>query len=161
MRLQHVIAGLLMMIAGPHTALSAGQAVPADRMGLSKQSVFAVPEPGLYQDSGKEPGQNKVLPRAYLNAPPQIPHVIGDFLPITAETNMCAACHNLPDQWGKKRKAGEATPIPQSHYIDLRHAPGKVADQLIGARYNCNQCHVAQMNATPLVENTFTGKRTK
>jgi nitrate reductase cytochrome c-type subunit len=69
------------------------------------------------------------------------------------------ACHNLPDMWGKKRDKGVATPIPQSHYTDLRKAPGKVGDKVVGARYNCNQCHVPQMNASPLVGNTFSAGR--
>lgn len=160
MNLQQAVFSIVLALTTP-SVFAATQAVAADSMGLSKQSVFVVPEPKVYQESGQQAGQNKLLPRAYLNAPPQIPHDIADFLPITAQGNMCIACHNQPDQWGKKLKVGEARPIPQSHFTDLRNAPGKVTDQLIGARYNCNQCHVPQTNAKPLVENTFSVKRAK
>lgn len=160
MNFHRVAIGLILTIAS-HAAWSAGSAIPADSMGLNKGSVFDVPQQKVYRDDHGMPGQNKLLPRAYLNAPPQIPHAVDDFLPITAQGNLCFACHNRPDQWGKKRNAGEATPIPPSHYTDLRNAPDKVTDQLIGARYNCNQCHVPQMNATPLVENTFSAKRAR
>ncbi len=128
-------------------------------MGLSRGSVFEVPEPKVYTSKAGQPGQNQLLPRAYQGAPPQIPHDVTDFLPITAESNLCIACHNLPEQWDKKREPGTATPIPRSHYTDLRRAPEKVTNHLINARYNCNQCHVPQLDATPLVENTFSARR--
>lgn len=137
----------------------AAQPIKADSMGLSKESVFNVPAQKAYGTKTKAPGQNKLLPRAYEGAPPQIPHDIIDLLPITAESNMCIACHNQPDNWGKPRAQGSPTPIPQSHYTDLRNAPGKVMDHLSNVRYNCNQCHIPQMDAKPLVVNTFTTKR--
>ncbi len=140
-------------------AALAAQPIKPDSMGLSKGSVFDVPAQKAYAIKGGPPGQDQILPRAYLGAPPQIPHDISDFLPITADGNMCIACHNQPDQWGKKREQFTPTPIPQSHYTDLRNAPGKVTDHLINARYNCNQCHVPQHDAKPLVENTFGARR--
>lgn len=45
--------------------------------------------------------------------------------------------------------------IPPSHYTDLRNAPGKLTEHLIGARYGCNLCHARQSDAAPLVENNF------
>jgi len=133
----------------------AAQSIPADSMGLSKGSVFGQPAQKVYGTKAKQPGENQVLPRAYPGAPPQIPHDISNFLPITAQSNMCIACHTNPDQWGKPRQKGMPTPIPQSHYTDQRNAPDKVTDHLINVRYNCNQCHVPQMDARPLVKNTF------
>lgn len=161
MNIQRIATILILLFAASQTAVAAGQSIPADGMGLSKESVFTVPQQKVYQDNHGQPGENKPLPRAYLNAPPQISHDISDHLPITAESNLCFACHNQPQLWGKKLNKGDATPIPPSHYTDLRNAPGKVTDQLTGARYNCNQCHVPQLNATPLVENTFGAKRSK
>ncbi|MDD2721836.1 MAG: nitrate reductase cytochrome c-type subunit [Gallionella sp.] len=160
MRLHQLVAGLFLVIAASVQAAPVAKSIPADSMGLSKTSVFDTPEPQVYQYKGEMAGQNKVLPRAYLNAPPQIPHDIADFLPITKDNNMCIACHTLPDQWGKVREPGTATPIPPSHYTDLRRDRNKVTDHLINARFNCNQCHVPQANTTPLVENTF-GKRSR
>lgn len=152
------LAGLLLMAAG---ASFAGQPIQANVMGLSKGSVFDTPTPKVYRYDNTPPGESKVLPRAYLNAPPQISHDVSDFLPITAQSNMCIACHNQPAQWGKKREPIAPTPIPPSHFTDQRKAPGKVTENLVGARYNCNQCHVPQTDAAPLVENTFSPGRTK
>jgi cytochrome c-type protein NapB len=36
---------------------------------------------------------------------------------------------------------------------------GKVLDMLSSRRYFCTQCHVAQEDAKPLVQNTFTGAK--
>lgn len=154
MRFYYLSVCLILSVTGFSVA-QAAQPIDPDDTGLSKVSVFDTPTPKVYNYKGGQPGQNKLLPRAYLNAPPQIPHEINDFLPITAQNNMCVACHNQPDQWDAKRVKGIPTPMPRSHYTDLRNAPGKVTDQLINARYNCNQCHVPQSNAKPLVKNTF------
>ncbi len=153
-----LLAGLALTAAGTSFA---GQTIQANDMGLSKGSVFDTPTPKVYHYGNTPPGESKVLPRAYLNAPPQISHDISDSLPITAQNNMCIACHNQPAQWGKKREPGAPTPIPPSHYTDQRNAPGKVTENLVGARYNCNLCHVPQTDAAPLVENTFSQGRTK
>ena len=162
MTCNRLIIFVLIALAAP-AALAAkpGKSINPDSMGLSQGSVFDVPAQKAYGAGAQAPGQNALLPRAYAGAPPQIPHDIADFLPITAETNMCIACHNQPGLWGKPREQGQPTPIPQSHYTDQRNAPGKLTDHLMGARYNCNQCHVPQMNATPLVQNTFGAKRGK
>lgn len=160
MQLHQLIAGIFVVIAASVQAAPVAKSIPADSVGLSKTSVMDTPEPQVYQYKGEMAGQNKLLPRAYLNAPPQIPHDISDFLPITADNNLCIACHAAPDNWGKPRAAGAATPIPPSHYTDLRRDRNKVTDHLISARFNCNQCHVAQTDAAPLVENTF-GKRNR
>jgi len=149
---KHIFASFIMMAA---TSAFAAQTISADSMGLSKGSVFDQPTQKVYGTKAKQPGENKVLSRAYPGAPPQIPHDISNFLPITAQSNMCIACHTRPDQWGKPREKGMPTPIPQSHYTDQRNAPDKVTDHLINVRYNCNQCHVPQMDARPLVKNTF------
>ena len=154
----HRVFTRFILMATVSSAAFAAQPIAADSMGLSKGSVFDVPAPKVYHYSEAQPGQSKVLPRAYLGAPPQIPHDIGDFLPITAQSNMCIACHAQPEQWGKKRAKGAPTPIPPSHYTDQRNAPGKITDHLIKARFNCNQCHVPQANAPVLVENTFSAK---
>ena len=130
-------------------------AIADAEMGLSKTSVFDTPEPQTYTYSDKFPGTSTVLPRAYLNAPPQIPHNIESFKPITASNNACIGCHTNPALWGKTVPQGTPTPIPESHYTDLRNKPNVVGDKLVGARYVCTQCHVPQANVKVLVENSF------
>jgi len=132
-----------------------GKAVSADELGLSKTSVFSTPAPIVAHDAGKDPGENELLGAYFSGAPPMIPHRIEDYLPIRAGENLCLDCHLLPDMLGEPHEAGEPTPIPASHYTDLRHAPGKVTKQLIGARFTCVQCHRPQSHAKPLVANTY------
>ena len=140
--------------AMPDKAASAN-GIAATDMGLSKTSVFDTPEPQTFAYSDKFPGSSTVLPRAYPNAPPQIPHNIDSFKPITAANNACVGCHTNPSLWGKEIPKGTPTPIPESHYTDLRNKPDTVGKQLVGARYVCTQCHVPQANVGVLVGNTF------
>lgn len=153
-----LFAGLALIAAATSFA---AEPVKTNSMGLSKTSVFDTPTPKAYHEKAGLPGPNKLLPRAYSGAPPQVSHSVSEFLPITAQSNMCIACHNQPWQWGQKREPGTATPIPPSHYTDRRNAPDKVGGQLVGARYNCNQCHVSQTDAPALVGNTFSGGRAR
>jgi cytochrome c-type protein NapB len=133
----------------------AGQPAVADKdLGLSKTTVFDTPSPAAFAYSESSPGSGKTLPRAYAGAPPQIPHNIQGFMPVTARNNMCVGCHNNPAMWGKKAK-GAPTPMPPSHYTDTRNAPDNVTKKMIGARFVCTQCHVPQANVQPLVDNTF------
>lgn len=137
-----------------YTTVQAAPPVEAASLGLSKTGVSESPASEKFSYSKDFPGTSKLLPRAYLNAPPQIPHNIEPFLPVTAKNNSCKMCHHNPAMMGKKVK-GQATAIPVSHYTDQRHTPGVVSKELIGARYVCTQCHVPQANVKPLVENTF------
>ena len=124
-------------------------------MGLSKTSVFNTPEPQPVAYSGQFPGSNEVLPRAYPDAPPQIPHNIDSFKPITTKSNACIGCHNNPSQSGKEVPKGTPTPMPKSHYTDIRHKPDTVRDEIVEARYVCTQCHVPQADVSTLVDNSF------
>src|SRR5512145_365824 len=73
-----LFAALILMSAGA-AASAAGQTIKPDDMGLSKESVFAVPTPKVYSYGTAQPGEGKALPRAYKGAPPQISHDIGEF----------------------------------------------------------------------------------
>jgi len=133
----------------------ANNGIADNSMGLSKTSVLDTPEPQPVSYSDKFPGTSTKLPRAYPDAPPQIPHNIESFKPITAGSNACIGCHNNPSLWGQEIPKGTPTPIPQSHYTDLRAKPDTVDKQLVGARYACTLCHVPQAGVDVLVENTF------
>ena len=150
--LKIVTTGLALMVVCVNT--QAAKPVKDSSLGLSKTSVNDSPVSEKFNYSEKFPGSSNVLPRAYTGAPPQIPHNIEAFLPVSAKNNACKMCHHNPANQGKKIK-GQATAMPVSHYTDLRHAPGKVTTELIGARYVCTQCHVPQANVKPLVTNTF------
>ena len=128
-------------------------------LGLSKTAVTESPPPEKFHYSENFPGIDPVLKRAYPGAPPQIPHNIEAFLPVSKDRNMCKTCHDKRDTFdtsGKAKKVkGQPTAIPASHYIDQRFAPGEIGKTLVGARTVCTQCHVPQANVKPLVKNTF------
>ncbi len=120
-----------------------------DAIGLSKTSVFDDPAPAEFAYSTLDPKQSGVLPRAYEDAPPQIPHRLDKFLPITAKLNKCVGCHDDPDSIGKKVK-GEPTAMPESHYIKINNER-----VMANRRYVCTLCHVPQAGVEALVGNTF------
>lgn len=127
-----------------------GGPIPDGKIGLAKGSVFETLVPPAVQENASEPGDRPVRPRAFPGAPPVVPHGIADHLPITRGSNSCVDCHAVAE-----KKKGEPTPIPASHYTDLRNAPGKRRDAVVGARWSCNACHVPQEDVAPLVGNAF------
>ena len=120
-----------------------------DTIGLSKTSVFEDPAPPEFAYSSLSPKQSGVLPRAFEDAPPQIPHRLYKYLPITAKLNKCLECHDVPEEIGKKVK-GEPTPTPVSHY-DKHGNELSMANR----RHFCTLCHVPQAEVNALVGNTF------
>ena len=117
--------------------------LPDTQIGLSAGNIFDIPEPAAVKQNETEPGDEGTLPRVHPKSPPVIPHGIAEFLPITRANNACLDCHESD------------VPVPASHRTDLRNAPGKVDEALVGARYNCVACHVPRTDAKPLVKNTF------
>lgn len=84
--------------------------------------------------------------RAYRQQPPLVPHKVDDYQ-ITPTDNQCMSCHDYPNN----TKYG-AMKISETHYSDRE---GNRLDQVAGTRYFCTACHVPQMDAKPLVGNTF------
>jgi len=102
------------------------------------------------------PPERKVLvpeapiPRTFDQQPPLVPHKT-DNLRIDLKRNRCLECHDRPYY-----NEEEAPKIGDSHYRDQA---GRELSHLAPARYFCTQCHVSQVDAKPLVENTFHGLR--
>lgn len=92
-----------------------------------------------------EPDQ-EVIARDFVQQPPLIPHSIDGYR-IEINSNKCLTCHS----WANYREAG-ATKISQTHFADRDE---NVLANIAPRRYFCTQCHVAQMDTEPLVENTF------
>jgi cytochrome c-type protein NapB len=84
--------------------------------------------------------------RTYRQQPPLIPHKT-DGYQITFENNQCMTCHDWP---GNTRV--NAPKISETHYVDRQ---GVRLDKVAGTRYFCQQCHVPQADAKPLVGNSF------
>ena len=84
--------------------------------------------------------------RDWKQQPPLVPHKI-DKDQITVRANTCMKCHG-PDTY----KAEDAPKVGDSHVVT---AEDTKAQTLNMRRYFCTQCHVPQLDADPLVTNTF------
>jgi cytochrome c-type protein NapB len=84
--------------------------------------------------------------RSFKQQPPLIPHSI-EKDEITLRGNTCMRCHSKENFEREK-----APKVGDSHFTDR---DGKVLEKLSSRRYFCEQCHVSQVNASPLVENNF------
>ena len=142
---------LVQACAGSHREVG----VVDSELGLDKNSVFSTPDPIVATIPANEPGDNDMLGAYFSGSPPSISHDISGFLPIKINDNLCLDCHDLFDAIGDETGPGEATPMPSSHYTDLRHNPDVVTESVIGARFNCTQCHVQQTDAPTLVDSTY------
>ncbi|WP_114238326.1 nitrate reductase cytochrome c-type subunit [Dyella sp. C9] len=84
--------------------------------------------------------------RAYPMQPPTIPHSIDNYQ-IDKNSNRCLLCHSRANA-----DKFQAPPGSVTHYMDRD-------DQFLATisprRYFCNQCHVVQTDAKPLVSNNF------
>ncbi len=86
------------------------------------------------------------IQRDYVQQPPLVPHAIEGYK-VNLKFNKCLTCHS----WANYKEAN-ATKISQTHFEDRS---GDVHANVAARRYFCTQCHVPQVNAQPLVENTF------
>jgi len=102
---------------------------------------------------GKRPGTEAPVARTFSTQPPVIPHAVENFDEINLEENQCMDCHSAATHEKKK-----APKMGDSHFIDR---DGKKHAEATGGRYNCVQCHVPQVDAPPLVDNTFKGDAVK
>lgn len=84
--------------------------------------------------------------RNYAMQPPVIPHRV-DSYQVDKNFNKCMDCHARG-----KTDVSQAIPVSITHYMDR---DGNVLGQVSTRRYFCMQCHVAQENARPVVNNTF------
>ncbi len=90
------------------------------------------------------------IERSYKIQPPAIPHKI-DKDEINLKVNTCMKCHSAATyEQEKAPKAGD------SHYEDRN---GNKTEKVDSRRYFCHGCHATQVEATPLVENTFQGAK--
>lgn len=91
--------------------------------------------------AGKRPGSGAPIARSFKEQPPLIPHAVDNFDEITVADNQCLECHSPETAPAKK-----APKVADSHL-----ARGTITMD----RYQCNTCHVPQVEAPPLVRSTF------
>ena len=84
--------------------------------------------------------------RNYPMQPPVIPHTTRSY-EVNKNNNKCMSCHS------RQRTAESQAPmVSVTHYMNR---DGNFLAKISPRRYFCNQCHVTQVDAEPLVENTF------
>lgn len=86
------------------------------------------------------------IARDFVQQPPLIPHSTRGYN-ITKNFNKCMDCH----AWSRYEQTG-ATKVSVTHFKDRE---GRESANISPRRYFCTTCHVPQMDAKPLVENTF------
>jgi len=84
--------------------------------------------------------------RSYSMQPPTIPHKIDNYQ-VDKNFNMCLNCHSRG-----RAPLTQAVAVSVSHYMDR---DGNFLAEISPRRYFCEQCHVVQFDAKPLVENRF------
>ena len=160
--------------------LAAKKVVTEEALGLRKTDLYAEESETIGEAtdySRPAPGQATRFERAFVNAPPMVPHSVEGLLPITTDNNQCLNCH-MPEV----AKGVGATAIPQSHFTNYRPktvmkgnkvvkegkelgksntsdvlvAKAQKTKTLYQGRFNCSQCHAPQSNTEVVVANTFT-----
>ncbi len=135
--------------------VAAGLAIPLTAGGPLAQDAARAPralrDAPLTESSAPPDVTKQSVPaggfdRAYRQQPPLIPHKV-DGYQISTENNACMGCHDWP---GNTRV--NAPKISETHYVDRQ---GVRLDKVAGTRYFCQQCHVPQADAKPLVGNVF------
>lgn len=84
--------------------------------------------------------------RAYSMQPPTIPHKIDNYQ-VDLNVNACLGCHSRG-----RAPVTQAVAVSVSHYMDR---DGNFLAEISPRRYFCEQCHVPQVEAKPLVGNAF------
>ena len=167
-------AALLFVGCGDTAAPTANETVKPtiseESLGLRKTNLYVetAETEGDATHYGKSvAGSGYKIERAFQDAPPMIPHDTTGMLPIKIGDNQCIACH-APDV----AASVGATPYPPSHMTNFRpksyaikgentssetlsHIDIEKENKLVGARYNCSQCHAPQSDTKLPVANNF------
>ncbi len=98
---------------------------------------------------GKKPGLQQPIARTFKEQPPLVPHAVDNFDEINVTENQCMDCHS-PEKYREKK----APKLGDSH---LAFSSDGTKKTLTMDRYQCNTCHVPQVDAKPLVNSTFVG----
>ncbi|MCX6074987.1 MAG: nitrate reductase cytochrome c-type subunit [Campylobacterales bacterium] len=173
MKATRIISSLVaacILISGVYAASNSSAGIDEKDLGIRKTEVYSedntVPDGTNYHSEAR--GTSKKIQRAYVNAPPMIPHDISDLDEIDKNNNACLGCH-MPDV----AITMGATPIPKTHFTNFRPAvetdvednfKSESNDKIIKkdlhgvlwqALYNCTQCHAPQTQGKLQVESNF------
>ncbi len=131
------LAGLLALV--PLLALAASDNIATLRGGAINQEAQAPAISRVVNSDIK-------VKRNYPMQPPLIPHTI-DGYQVDLNANKCMACHSR-----RLTEESQAPMISVTHYMDR---DANFLAEISPRRYFCEQCHVVQTNARPLLANDF------
>ena len=142
------IAGLMALVLAP--VLMSFTASAADKAEIN---TVATLRDHTEINVQKEPNRipkvvNKDIKQArnYPMQPPIIPHTTRSY-EVNKNNNKCMSCHSR-----QRTEESQAPMVSVTHYMNR---DGNFLAEISPRRYFCNQCHVTQLDAKPLVENTF------
>ena len=142
-----VLAVLLLVAAGvlaqtAHIDGTRGTAAHTDSMRGATAIADEPRPPALGNPENKDIRRE----RGYSMQPPTIPHKIDNYQ-VDKNVNTCLSCHSRG-----RAALTQAVAVSVSHYMDR---DGNFLAEISPRRYFCEQCHVAQADVKPLVENRF------
>lgn len=139
------LATLTAVVMSVGCAVSSYDKAPFEKVSSMRGTDVSTPdapfETKTYQ--GKKPGLQQRVARTFNEQPPVIPHTLDNFDEITLEDNQCIECHGLA-----KYKEKGAPKMGDSHFVNQKVSM---------TRWQCNTCHVPQVDAAPLVKQNFVG----
>lgn len=144
-------------VTGPQALASSEESGASPRaFGLYPGSVVDTPTPDAVETvDGFRVGGAQDPRDSAAGFPPQIPHAIDRFVPITVAQNACLGCHYNRDAEGRDQP-GQPTAMPPSHYQDFREGRSVAAAKgLDGGRFLCTQCHSPKTRAQPIKRNLY------
>ena len=136
-----ILAGLILMSSSVLISTTSGASEVASLRGGSD-----IDAPSVEIINKRNINDQAPILRDYVQQPPLIPHKVKGYK-INMKFNKCLTCHS----WSNYQKAG-ATKVSQTHFSGR---DGEAMSNVAPRRYFCNQCHVPQADAKPLVENSF------
>jgi len=114
----------------------------------SLRGSTAITEASLAPLKARVINDKENIDRTFEEQPPVIPHKT-DKYSVNLRENKCLDCHSKDTA-----KEKDASAVSESHY---ETRDGKKLDNVSARRYFCEQCHVPQVDAPPLIENLFEG----
>lgn len=140
------MATLLVTVIGCTTV-----APPKPMRGADVTATDTAPEIKNYSKKTPGVGEKKLIARTFVGQPPMVPHNIEKYVPLTAEENACMDCHITDELRGQKMPR-----MGESHFSKtVKGADGKPVVEM--SRFQCDSCHVPQVDAKELVDTRFVG----
>lgn len=132
----------MLVVLGTIGAPTLGAAEPL----MSLRGATTIPDGSLAPVKARVINDKENIARTFEEQPPLVPHKVEKYT-VNLRENKCMDCHSK-----EKAKEKEASEVSESHY---ETSDGTKLDTLAARRYFCNQCHVPQIDAEPLIANEF------